>query len=204
MKIRTNEGSISDYITKMKNVLMEIRDGLNKHLSKSEELIANLEKSLKEYEEYRNKVSELTRENKKFSKRIKNLERENKSLEGEISKLRQENDKLNRELSMISEQLKRISSLYQEVSKEKEDVSNMRDLLSIYITLLENVFYGKPHARVLWLLHGAKSIMKRSEIVEASAFQPAVIRKAIFDLANAGLVDYDQAKDVVSLKKKLF
>ncbi|MCD6380738.1 MAG: hypothetical protein J7L50_00230 [Candidatus Odinarchaeota archaeon] len=203
MKEKMDE-SILEYVAKMRDVLTEIRNILNKQLTESEELVENLEKGLKEYEEYRKKVFELTKEKKRFYRKIKNLEKDKRSLEGEVSKLREENDKLNKELSMISEQLKRISSLYQEVSKEKEDVSNMRDLLSIYVTLLENVFYGRPHARVLWLLHGAKTTMKRSEIVEASAFQPAVIRKAIFDLANAGLVDYDQMRDVVSLKKKLF
>jgi len=94
--------------------------------------------------------------------------------------------------------------MYREISKEKESVANVRQLLSIYITLLENVFFGKPHAKILWLLHGAKKVMTRKELVESSAFQPAVVLKAIHDLARANLVKYDDQTDTVTLVTKIF
>ena len=152
-------------------------------------------------------IRELKKTKKELEKKIQEQqEREEQLLEEnkKASEIMEENQRLKAELDEINKQLSKISSMYQEISKKKEDVKNVRKLLSIYITLLENVFYGKPHARVLWMLHGDVKEMKRSQIVEASAFQPAVVKKAIFDLANAGLVEYNVEKDTVKLKHKIF
>ena len=138
-----------------------------------------------------------------LEKRSESVTEREKQLKEELAMLKAENEKLKTELTSISEQMKKISKMYQEVSKEKEEVTNIKDLLAIYVTLLEDVFYGRPHARILWILNKTKSEMKRSELNNTLGFQAAVIKKAIFDLKNAGLVDYNEDQDIVKLKKKI-
>jgi len=94
--------------------------------------------------------------------------------------------------------------MYSELSKKKDEAIDVRELLTIYVTLLEQVFAGMPHARVLWLLHGAKTTLTRDEITKTSGFQPAVILKSIFDLQNSKLVQYDTNSQDVKLIRKLY
>jgi len=122
----------------------------------------------------------------------------------ELTRVLKEKNKLEEELNSIREQLSRISKMYREITKEKEEIEDVRQLLSIYITLLEDVFGGQPHAKILYLLHGAKNIMKRKEITEAAGFQPAVILKSIHDLVNAKLVDYDLESEEVRLIRRIY
>ena len=93
--------------------------------------------------------------------------------------------------------------MYQEISKEKTEVKNISNLLKIYVTLLEEVFYGRPHARILWLLHETKETMTREELNKTLGFQPAVILRAIQELRNAGLVSYNEDTGEVVLKKRI-
>lgn len=120
-----------------------------------------------------------------------------------ISSLQDENKHIKEELKSINDQLNSISKLYQEISKEKQDTVNIRDLLSIYIILLEEVFYGRPHAKILYLLHGGKNVIGKDALTKATGFQPAVVLHSIHDLQNAGLVELDES-GLVTLKKKLY
>ena len=118
--------------------------------------------------------------------------------------LQRERDELRREMDEINEQLGRVSELYREASAEKEALQekvDVSDLLAIYITLIETVFYGKPHARILYTLHDVKTAITRKNIASSTGIQPAVVLKAVHDLKAADLVSYDDESEEVMLTK---
>ncbi len=118
--------------------------------------------------------------------------------------LQRERDELRREMDEINEQLSRVSELYREASAEKEALQekvDVSDLLAIYITLIETVFYGKPHARILYTLHDVQTAITRKNIASSTGIQPAAVLKAVHDLQAAELVSYDEDSQEVMLTK---
>ena len=123
-----------------------------------------------------------------------------------VSELQAERDELRKEMDEINEQLGRVSELYREASAEKdalEEKVDVSDLLAIYITLIETVFYGKPHARILYTLHDVKTAIPRKNLVSSTGIQPAAVLKAVHDLANADLVSYDDETQEAKLTKDI-
>jgi archaellum component FlaC len=122
----------------------------------------------------------------------------------ELNRLKQENNGMASKLKDIEDQMNRISKTYQELSGKFTEAVDVRELLTIYVTLLEQVFEGRPHAKILWLLHGKKAVLTRDEINKSSGFQPAIVLKSIYDLANANLINYNDNTKELSLKRKLY
>ncbi|RDE11669.1 MAG: hypothetical protein C4K47_09575 [Candidatus Thorarchaeota archaeon] len=117
-----------------------------------------------------------------------------------------ERDELKSEMSQITEQLQRVSELYREASAEKDKLKekvDVSDLLAIYITLIETVFGGKPHARVLYTLHNTKTAITRKNLESSTGIMPTAVIKAIHDLRNAQLVSYDDETQEVKLIKDI-
>jgi uncharacterized phage infection (PIP) family protein YhgE len=148
----------------------------------------------------KNKLGEKDAELGRLRAEIESL----KKMEKKNVEMEKENIAMKNELQGIKDQLSKISTMYSELSKKKDEAIDVRELLAIYVTLLEQVFAGMPHARVLWLLHGAKNTLTRDEITKTSGFQPAVILKSIFDLQNSKLVQYDTNSQNVRLIRKLY
>jgi DNA repair exonuclease SbcCD ATPase subunit len=123
-----------------------------------------------------------------------------------VDAVRAERDELRKEMDEINEQLGRVSELYREASAEKDALKekvDVSDLLAIYITLIETVFYGKPHARILYTLHDVKTSISRKNIASSTGIMPAAVLKAVHDLANADLVKYDEETQDVELTKDI-
>jgi predicted RNase H-like nuclease (RuvC/YqgF family) len=126
------------------------------------------------------------------------------SKDDNLRRLREENAAKASQLKEIEDQMAKISKTYQELAGKQTEAVDVRELLTIYVTLLEQVFEGRPHAKILWLLHGKKAVLTRSEINKTSGFQPAIVLKSIFDLANANLINYNENTQELSLKRKLY
>ncbi|MGY5879833.1 MAG: hypothetical protein RTV31_06260 [Candidatus Thorarchaeota archaeon] len=123
-----------------------------------------------------------------------------------VDAIRTERDELRKEMDEINDQLGRVSELYREASAEKDALQekvDVSDLLAIYITLIETVFYGKPHARILYTLHDVKTAISRKNIANSTGIMPAAVLKAVHDLANADLVKYDDESQEVELTKDI-
>jgi predicted RNase H-like nuclease (RuvC/YqgF family) len=197
------------------NSAMEATKLVDKNLNELKVIIQNLTGKLNEKDQEirvrEAKIQELENARREkeaqIEKLVKELEiskdRVSKN-EDEIRKLEKSNMEMKQELQGIQEQFSKISEMYRELSKKKEEAIGIRELLTIYVTLLEQVFAGMPHAKILWLLHGAKNTLKREELVKTSGVQPAVILKSIYDLQNANLVTYDMNSQNVTLIKKLY
>lgn len=154
--------------------------------------------------EIQKKIRNLAAEVSDLKEKLKTRSEDTKHKDELISKLESENKTLKDETGAIREQMSKVSKLYQDLSKEKEDAIDLKELLSIYIVLLEEVFAGRPHAKILYMLHGSTDKLNKESVVQASGFQPAVVLKSIYDLANAKLVDYDMEKTEVKLIRKLY
>ena len=125
---------------------------------------------------------------------------------GVLVSVTKERDELKAEMAQITEQLQRVSELYREASTEKEKMKekvDVSDLLAIYITLIETVFGGKPHARVLYTLHNTKKAITRKNLESSTGIMSAAVIKAIHDLRNAQLVSYDETTLEVKLIKDI-
>ncbi|MHA2140807.1 MAG: hypothetical protein ACXADC_16500 [Candidatus Thorarchaeota archaeon] len=126
--------------------------------------------------------------------------------DSEIDELRRERDELRAEMDEINSKLERVSELYRETSAEKEKLQekvDVSDLLAIYIILIENIFGGKPHARVLYTLHNTKTAISRKNIESSTGIMATAVMKAIHDLRNADLVSYDDDTQEVKLIKDI-
>ncbi|MHA2162019.1 MAG: hypothetical protein ACXABF_06325 [Candidatus Thorarchaeota archaeon] len=124
-----------------------------------------------------------------------------------VDAVTRERDELRAEMDEINSKLSRVSELYQEVSAEKDKLQekvDVSDLLAIYIMLIENIFGGKPHARVLYTLHNTKTAITRKNIESSTGIMPTAVMKAIHDLRNAELVSYyDESQEVKLIKEIL-
>lgn len=125
-------------------------------------------------------------------------------LETQLSEITQERDQMKTELRAIQGQLSRVSSLYEEASKEHEETQDLSELLGIYITLLEEVFAGRPHAKILYLIHGAKEVWSRGELNKTTGFEPVAILRALHELAAAQLILYDEETNEVRVTKRIY
>lgn len=135
------------------------------------------------------------------------LESKEKMLEEREKKL-EESQNINKELMenylSVQEELNRISSLYTELSGKEDASVDIKHILSVYVTLLEDVFEGKPHAKMLLVLNGEKNQISRKDLNNTLGFSAAIVLHSIHELKRAGLIDYDEEKEIVTLKEKIF
>lgn len=153
------------------------------------------------------RIDELMRENQLKDSKTERLERTMKEVQEKAqgaTDLATKNRALQGELDAIKGQLEKMSQTYRELMAQQKETIPVQELLAIYIHLLEDVFAAQPHAKALFLLHGAKTQMTRTEITKTAGHEPTAIRKALGDLSRAGLVDYDVEKETVRLKKRLY
>jgi SMC interacting uncharacterized protein involved in chromosome segregation len=220
----TDREKLLELLDEFKNTIVKMMDERDTLASESEDLRAEkreseekswaseekvktltneLEKAKESQTTAENKIDQLQEELATLKAQLKETE---SSKTGELENIRKERDAFKKELDEISEQLTRVSELYREASTEKEALAekvDLSDLLAIYITLIETVFYGKPHARILYTLHDVKTAITRKNIASGSGIMPAVVRKAVYDLANADLVKVNEENDEVTLTKDI-
>lgn len=170
---------------------------------KNEKLKSDLEAAVTKGDKADSKVSSLKEQVKDLKKQLTEVEASSTDAVDAIVK---ERDELRAEMDEITSKLSRVSELYRETSAEKEALQekvDVSDLLGIYIVLLETVFYGKPHARILYTLHDIKKPITRKNLADSSGIMPAQVLKAIHDLAKENLVSYDEDTQQVTLKKEI-
>ena len=200
---------------------MSTRDDLVSQMDSLKESIVNLidekEKLSSEAEELRTARREAEEKTWAAEESVKNLQSDldkykqekdelEKSKAEAVSDIERERDELRAEMDQITGQLTRVSELYREASAEKDKLQekvDVSDLLAIYITLLETVFYGKPHARILYTLHDVGKAITRRNLASSTGIQPAAVLKAIHDLKNADLVSYDEDSQETALIKDI-
>jgi archaellum component FlaC len=190
----------------------ELRNSVARLLEEHGRLSSDIDRYTSEAEELRSAKREAEEKAWAAEERANSAESELATLrsdttkDSEIEELRRERDELRAEMDEINSKLERVSELYRETSAEKEKLQekvDVSDLLAIYIILIENIFGGKPHARVLYTLHNTKSAITRKNIEASTGIMATAVMKAIHDLRNAELVSYDEETQEVKLIKEI-
>jgi len=173
----------------------------------TEEKLETLEKKTAKLKEENNRLENELAEKTQELEDLKNkVESTEATRDQEMETLRTERDELKSEMEQITQKLERVSELYRETSAEKEALKekvDVSDLLGVYVLLLETVFYGKPHARILYTLHDTQTAINRKHLAASTGIQPAQVLKAIHDLANADLIEYDEQTQEARLLKDI-
>nr|MDO8109783.1 hypothetical protein [Candidatus Sigynarchaeota archaeon] len=145
----------------------------------------------------KNTIEQLERERKL-------LEEEKKKREEKISELTDEQKKILERYSEIEGQLKKFTSLVQQFEKKEFSFEDIKASLSIFTILLEKIFQGQPHARILYTLHGGASEMTREQLKNATGISGAMVLRAVHELANANLIIYDENTGKAKLLKRFY
>ncbi|MFQ6123321.1 MAG: hypothetical protein ACE5R6_01760 [Candidatus Heimdallarchaeota archaeon] len=163
-------------------------------------------KQSRELEEKLATIRDLDDKIKTLENRSKALENERKSLTTEKSSLEDELHKKAADYDALLKQFESISTEFKSIQAKEEATLDVRQLLSLYVALLEDIYAARPHIRILWLLHGAKGAvgMTRQEITKTSGYEPAVVLAAVHDLANAGFIGYNAETQLITLQKRIF
>ncbi len=139
-----------------------------------------------------------------LEKKLENQKLEMKSKLSAVDSLQEEKQSAIEKLKQMEKEMSELSSVYEELKDRKDVEINLQEVMKLYVILTEQVLDGSSHIKLLTLLHGAKERMTKEELSKASGIQPAATLRAIFDLRNNGLVDYDEEADNVKLVRRLF
>jgi len=198
LKIAKNE-LIS--LEKDKSILSNDKQKLEREKDQLEEEKTKLESVKKKLEQ--DKI-QLEQDKKKLEEETKQLEEEKQERDQKIGILTEEQMKLLDEYENLKVELKKFAKVAEEHEEDEFNFERIKALLSIYRVLLEEIWQGQPHFRILLTLHGDKEEMLREEIKTTTGISGAMVLRAIHELANVHLLEYDEDKGIVKLKKRMF
>jgi hypothetical protein len=107
-------------------------------------------------------------------------------------------------LKQMESEMSELSSVYEELKGQKDVEINLQEVMKLYVILTEQVLDGSAHIKILTLLHGKKKDMTKSDLAMASGIQSAATLRAIFELRNNGLVNYNEENETVTLVRRLW
>ena len=141
---------------------------------------------------------------KKMQEELNEKEVALKDREEKLNQANLERQRLQSDYIGLETEFKKVSELFNELSDHQESTVSIKELLGIYIALLERVFSGKPHAKILYLLHGDKSEMTREELTKATGFSAAIVRHSISELHRADLIKLDEEEGLARLVNRIY
>lgn len=187
-----------------KNELI-ILENDKKQLSHDKELLENeklqLEQATKMLE---TEKQQLETDKIQLERDKQNLEKEKEERDQKIGQLTEEQLKLLDEYKNLKIELKKFAKIAQDQEDSEFNFERIKALLSITMLLIEEIWQGQPHYRILLTLHGDKEEMTRDEIKTTTGISGAFVLRAVHELANIGVLDYDEDRSMVKLKRRLF
>ncbi|MFX0013750.1 MAG: ArsR family transcriptional regulator [Promethearchaeota archaeon] len=164
---------------------------------KIEEIIPIIEK-------VKNTIVTMENELEKKQQEVADKEKLLVEREARLNEAQIQQQQLELKYASLETEFKKVSELFSEISEKEEASLDVKQLLSIYIALLEKVFEGKPHAKILYLLHGDKSEMTRQELTKATGFSPAIVLHSLHELNRAELINYNEELAKASLVNRIY
>jgi predicted RNase H-like nuclease (RuvC/YqgF family) len=162
------------------------------------------------YEQKKHEIEQLMTEHDSLLSKISNLEQEKDStrkhaneLKSELEHLSEDKKFIENERNYLSQELARVGKLFEEVTGKQAKDEDLQDILNIYLTLMEEVFSGRVHFKVLSIMHGEKMIWKRKELVTSTGFSEITIRKVLGELSRANLIVYDEEQATSKLVRRI-
>lgn len=181
-------------LEKDKNSLSSEKDLLEKEKTKLESDKKQLEIEKTELEQDKTKLEEET----------KLLEKEKEERDEKIGAMSEEQMKLLDEYESLKVELSKLAKVAEESQEAGFSFERIKALLSIYAVLIEKIWQGQPHYRILTVLHGDREKMTREQIKNSTGIAGAFVIRAVNELANVELLDYDEETGLVKLKQRLF
>ncbi len=193
-----------DAVQKIIEALNTAKSELNK-LEQEKEKLSNDTKSL---ENDKNKLEaekkQLEEDKKALEEATKKLEQEKAERDQRIGSLTEEQQRLLKEYESLKVELTKIAKVAEQAEESEFNFERIKALLSIYAVLIDEIWQGQPHYRILLSLHGEREQMTRDDIKMTTGISGVMVLRAIHELANIDLVDFDEDTDVVKLKRRLF
>lgn len=147
---------------------------------------------------------QLELDKKKLEAETKQLEKDKQERDQKIGQMTEEQMRLLDEYAKVKEELKKFAKIAAEMEDHELSFDRIQALLSIYSVLLEKIFQGQPHFRILYVLHGQKEEMTREEIKNTTGIQGAMVLRAVQELDKVDLIEYNMDTSMSKLKKRLF
>lgn len=132
------------------------------------------------------------------------LEIDKEERETIIGAMTDEQMKLLEEYEKVKVELGKFAKLAEDAESAEFNFEKIQALLSIFRVLVEKIWQGQPHYRVLLVLHGDKESMTREELKNTTGIGGAYILRAVQELANVNLVEHDIDTQTVKLKQRLY
>ena len=166
-----------------------------------EEEKTQLEQATKMLEQEKRKLEV---ETKKLEEETKRLAQEKEERDQKIGQLTGEQLKLLEEYKNLKIELKKFAKIAQDQEEAEFNFERIKALLSITMLLIEEIWQGQPHYRILLILHGDTEEMSREQIKNTTGISGAMVLRAVHELANIGVLEYNEDTSMVKLKKRLF
>lgn len=205
--LRSVEDNFKQFIEVLETAKTElvVLEKDRKQLSRDKELLEGeklqLEQATKMLEADK---SQLELEKANLENEKKKLEQEKQERDQKIGSLTEEQKRLLKEYASLKVELKKFAKLAEEAESQDLDVERITALLSIFRVLVEKIWQGQPHYKVLKVLHGERKVMTREELKNTTGIGGAYILRAIQELANVDLVEHDIDTGTVTLKQRLY
>jgi chromosome segregation ATPase len=202
--VESNFKQFIDVLKTAKNQLIELeKDKLQ--LSKEKDILENDKAKLEEEKlGLEAEKSQLEQEKIKLEEDTRQLEKEKQERDQKIGALTEEQMKLLDEYEKVKVELKKLAEIAEERESSEFNFEKIQALLSIYRVLLEEIWQGQPHFRILLALHGEKEEMTREEIKNTTGISGAMVLRALHELDKANILEFNENTDMIQLKRRLF
>ncbi len=194
----------SETLNKARNELINLETEKGQALAekgKLEEEKARLESHEKQLEEEK---ARLEAHHQQLEKEAKQLEKDKQERDQKIGAMSEEQMKLLDEYEKVKVELKKFAQASANQEEMEFNFERIQAVLSIYRVLIEEIWQGQPAYKILETLHGEKEEMTREEIKNTTGIGGAFVLRSVQELANVGLLYYDEDTGTEKLKKRLF
>ncbi len=215
---KTLDSSFTSLRTTVEELFQRLVAEYEQNNKRAKKQISNLKSQVEELNEQLRKHEELKKEYQGSLRQAEALRTELDHVadlllqkENEIESLKSQNEDLQANLAQVESQMDHITSQLEHISKQYEDLTLERGkeidalkMLDIYLILLEKVYSANPHTRILVVAHGEKQEWTIKELARATGIEPLAVRRALFELRNAGLFSYDENSGKARLLKRIW
>ncbi len=205
--LRDVETNFKNFIDVLQTARKELIELENDKLSLSNEKeILEAEKIQLENEKSKLEVEkkQLEHDKIKLEEETKKLAKEKQERDQKIGTMTEEQMKLLDEYKKVKVELQKFMKSAVEAEEAEFNFERIQALLSIFRVLVEKIWQGQPHYKVLSLLHGEKETMTREELKNTTGIGGAFILRAVQELAKVGLLEYDMDTGTVKLISRLY
>lgn len=205
--LRAVEDNFKQFIEVLETAKRELMvlEKEKEQLSHDKELLEN-EKQQLELATKRLEADKLKLEKDKsyLEEETKKLAREKQERDQKIGELTGEQLRLLDEYKNLKIELKKFAKIAQDQEESEFNFERIKALLSITMLLIEEIWQGQPHYRILMTLHGDKEEMSREEIKNTTGISGAMVLRAVHELSNIKILEYNEDTSMVKLKRRLF